>query len=43
MIVLIDKIVVVIGVGSGIGEVIVILLYEEGVKVVLVGRNKDKL
>ncbi|MFA1372472.1 SDR family oxidoreductase, partial [Staphylococcus aureus] len=31
------------GAGSGIGEAIATLLHEEGAKVVLAGRNKDKL
>ncbi|HDE3804296.1 TPA: SDR family oxidoreductase [Staphylococcus aureus] len=43
MTVLTDKIAVVTGAGSGIGEAIATLLHEEGVKVVLAGRNKDKL
>ncbi|HEH1348858.1 TPA: SDR family oxidoreductase [Staphylococcus aureus] len=43
MTVLTDKIAVVTGAGSGIGEAIATLLYEEGAKVVLAGRNKDKL
>ncbi|HCV0408426.1 TPA: SDR family oxidoreductase [Staphylococcus aureus] len=43
MTVLTDKIAVVTGAGSGIGEVIATLLHEEGAKVVLAGRNKDKL
>ncbi|HDD6715371.1 TPA: SDR family oxidoreductase [Staphylococcus aureus] len=43
MTVLTDKIAVVIGAGSGIGEAIATLLHEEGAKVVLAGRNKDKL
>ncbi|HDG5570264.1 TPA: SDR family oxidoreductase [Staphylococcus aureus] len=43
MTVLTDKIAVVTGVGSGIGEAIATLLHEEGAKVVLAGRNKDKL
>ncbi|HEA6588929.1 TPA: SDR family oxidoreductase [Staphylococcus aureus] len=43
MTVLTDKIAVVTGAGSGIGEAIATLLYEEGVKVILAGRNKDKL
>ncbi|EOD3952122.1 TPA: SDR family oxidoreductase [Staphylococcus aureus] len=43
MTVLTDKIAVVTGAGSGIGEAIVTLLHEEGVKVILAGRNKDKL
>ncbi|MDS1255958.1 oxidoreductase [Staphylococcus aureus] len=34
---------VVTGAGSGIGEAIATLLHEEGAKVVLAGRNKDKL
>ncbi|HBY1617919.1 TPA: SDR family oxidoreductase, partial [Klebsiella pneumoniae] len=38
-----DKIAVVTGAGSGIGEAIATLLHEEGAKVVLAGRNKDKL
>ncbi|HCX2152082.1 TPA: SDR family oxidoreductase [Staphylococcus aureus] len=38
-----DKIAVVTGAGSGIGEAIATLLHEEGVKVILAGRNKDKL
>ncbi|MBO8625704.1 SDR family oxidoreductase [Staphylococcus aureus] len=41
--VLTDKIAVVTGAGSGIGEAIATLLHEEGAKVVLAGRNKDKL
>ncbi|HDI6548123.1 TPA: SDR family oxidoreductase [Staphylococcus aureus] len=43
MTVLTDKIVVVTGAGSGIGEAIATLLHEEGAKVVLAGRNKEKL
>ncbi|MCQ1206793.1 SDR family oxidoreductase [Staphylococcus aureus] len=43
MTVLTDKIAVVTGAGSGIGEAIATLLHEEGTKVVLAGRNKDKL
>ncbi|EMM1348945.1 SDR family oxidoreductase [Staphylococcus aureus] len=43
MTVLTDKVAVVTGAGSGIGEVIATLLHEEGVKVILAGRNKDKL
>ncbi|HDP6138530.1 TPA: SDR family oxidoreductase [Staphylococcus aureus] len=43
MTVLTDKIAVVTGAGSGIGEAIATLLHEEGSKVVLAGRNKDKL
>ncbi|TBV53036.1 SDR family oxidoreductase [Staphylococcus aureus] len=43
MTVLTDKITVVTGAGSGIGEAIATLLHEEGAKVVLAGRNKDKL
>ncbi|HDL9792076.1 TPA: SDR family oxidoreductase [Staphylococcus aureus] len=43
MTVLKDKIAVVTGAGSGIGEAIATLLHEEGAKVVLAGRNKDKL
>ncbi|HCY7095694.1 TPA: SDR family oxidoreductase [Staphylococcus aureus] len=43
MTVLTDKIAVVTGAGSGIGEAIATLLHEEGVKVILAGRNKDKL
>ncbi|HBE7791292.1 TPA: SDR family oxidoreductase [Staphylococcus aureus] len=43
MTVLTDKVAVVTGVGSGIGEAIATLLHEEGVKVILAGRNKDKL
>lgn len=43
MTVLTDKIAVVTGAGSGIGEAIVTLLHEEGAKVVLAGRNKGKL
>ena len=43
MTVLTDKIAVVTGAGSGIGESIATLLHEEGAKVVLAGRNKDKL
>ncbi|EVU69544.1 SDR family oxidoreductase [Staphylococcus aureus] len=43
MTVLTDKIAVVTGAGSGIGEAIATLLHEEGAKVVLTGRNKDKL
>ncbi|WP_447411981.1 SDR family oxidoreductase [Staphylococcus aureus] len=43
MTVLTDKIAVVTGTGSGIGEAIATLLHEEGAKVVLAGRNKDKL
>lgn len=43
MTVLTDKIAVVTGAGSCIGEAIATLLHEEGAKVVLAGRNKDKL
>ncbi|GBW26678.1 putative short chain dehydrogenase [Staphylococcus aureus] len=43
MTVLTDKIAVVTGAGSGIGEAIATLLHEEGVKVILAARNKDKL
>lgn len=43
MTILTDKIAVVTGAGSGIGEAIATLLHEEGAKVVLAGRNKDKL
>ena len=43
MTVLTDKIAVVTGAGSGIGEAIATLLHEEGAKGVLAGRNKDKL
>ncbi|HCX0753922.1 TPA: SDR family oxidoreductase [Staphylococcus aureus] len=43
MTVLTDKVAVVTGAGSGIGEAIATLLHEEGVKVILAGRNKDKL
>ncbi|MFH6200640.1 SDR family oxidoreductase [Staphylococcus aureus] len=43
MTVLTYKIAVVTGAGSGIGEAIATLLHEEGAKVVLAGRNKDKL
>ncbi|HHB2536444.1 TPA: SDR family oxidoreductase [Staphylococcus aureus] len=43
MTVLTDKVAVVTGAGSGIGEAIATLLHEEGVKVVLAGRNKEKL
>lgn len=43
MTVLTDKIAVVTGAGSGIGEAIATWLHEEGAKVVLAGRNKDKL
>ncbi|HGZ9374106.1 TPA: SDR family oxidoreductase [Staphylococcus aureus] len=43
MTVLTDKVAVVTGAGSGIGEVIATLLHEEGAKVVLAGRNKEKL
>ncbi|HGO3336387.1 TPA: SDR family oxidoreductase [Staphylococcus aureus] len=43
MTVLTDKVAVVTGAGSGIGEAIATLLHEEGVKVILSGRNKDKL
>ncbi|WP_448583123.1 SDR family oxidoreductase [Staphylococcus aureus] len=43
MTVLTDKIAVVTGAGSGIGEAIATLLHEEGAKVVLASRNKDKL
>uniref|UniRef100_UPI002109C5A5 SDR family NAD(P)-dependent oxidoreductase n=1 Tax=Staphylococcus aureus TaxID=1280 RepID=UPI002109C5A5 len=43
MTVLTDKIAVVTGAGSGIGEAIATLLHAEGAKVVLAGRNKDKL
>ncbi|HDM8868694.1 TPA: SDR family oxidoreductase [Staphylococcus aureus] len=43
MTVLTDKKAVVTGAGSGIGEAIATLLHEEGAKVVLAGRNKEKL
>ncbi|EKK3076193.1 SDR family oxidoreductase [Staphylococcus aureus] len=43
MTVLTDKVAVVTGAGSGIGEAIATLLHEEGTKVVLAGRNKEKL
>ncbi|HDP5826664.1 TPA: SDR family oxidoreductase [Staphylococcus aureus] len=43
MTVLTDKVAVVTGAGSGIGEAIATLLHEEGVKVILAGRNKVKL
>ena len=43
MTVLTDKVAVVTGAGSGIGEAIATLLHEEGAKVLLAGRNKDKL
>lgn len=43
MTVLTDKVAVVTGAGSGIGEAVATLLHEEGVKVILAGRNKDKL
>ena len=43
MTVLTDKVAVVTGAGSGIGEAIATSLHEEGVKVILAGRNKDKL
>ncbi|ATY57922.1 TPA: SDR family oxidoreductase [Staphylococcus argenteus] len=43
MTVLTDKVAVVTGAGSGIGEAIATLLHEEGAKVVLAGRNKEKL
>ncbi|MGZ2207087.1 SDR family oxidoreductase [Staphylococcus argenteus] len=43
MTVLTDKVAVVTGAGSGIGEAIARLLHEEGAKVVLAGRNKEKL
>ncbi|HFN8260005.1 TPA: SDR family oxidoreductase [Staphylococcus aureus] len=43
MTVLTDTIAVVTGAGSGIGEAIATLLHEEGAKVVLAGRNKEKL
>ncbi|HFU9291274.1 TPA: SDR family oxidoreductase [Staphylococcus aureus] len=43
MTVLTDKVAVVTGAGNGIGEAIATLLHEEGVKVILAGRNKDKL
>ncbi|HDZ5697804.1 SDR family oxidoreductase [Staphylococcus aureus] len=43
MTVLTDKVALVTGAGSGIGEAIATLLHEEGAKVVLGGRNKDKL
>ncbi|WP_407545451.1 SDR family oxidoreductase [Staphylococcus aureus] len=43
MTVLTDKVAVVTGAGSGIGEAIATLLHEEGAKVVLEGRNKEKL
>ncbi|MCG9843579.1 SDR family oxidoreductase [Staphylococcus argenteus] len=38
-----DKVAVVTGAGSGIGEAIATLLHEEGAKVVLAGRSKEKL
>ncbi|HDH4957841.1 TPA: SDR family oxidoreductase [Staphylococcus aureus] len=43
MTVLTGKVAVVTGAGSGIGEAIATLLHEEGAKVVLAGRNKEKL
>ncbi|HFU7274704.1 TPA: SDR family oxidoreductase [Staphylococcus aureus] len=43
MTVLTDKVALVTGAGSGIGEAIATLLHEERAKVVLAGRNKDKL
>ncbi|HFQ2592038.1 SDR family oxidoreductase [Staphylococcus aureus] len=43
MTVLTDKVAVVTGAGSGIGEAIATLLHEEGAKVILASRNKDKL
>ncbi|HDI7376458.1 TPA: SDR family oxidoreductase [Staphylococcus aureus] len=43
MTVLTDKVALVTGAGSGIGGAIATLLHEEGAKVVLAGRNKDKL
>ncbi|HEB5833295.1 TPA: SDR family oxidoreductase [Staphylococcus aureus] len=43
MTVLTDKVAVVTGAGSGIGEAVATLLHEEGAKVVLAGRNKEKL
>ncbi|HCV6586494.1 TPA: SDR family oxidoreductase [Staphylococcus aureus] len=43
MTVLTDKVAVVTGAGSGIGEAIATLLHGEGAKVVLAGRNKEKL
>ncbi|HHW8735961.1 SDR family oxidoreductase [Staphylococcus aureus] len=43
MTVLTDKVAVVTGAGSGIAEAIATLLHEEGVKVILAGRHKDKL
>lgn len=43
MTVLTDKVALVTSAGSGIGEAIATLLHEEGAKVVLAGRNKDKL
>ncbi|HIE1022559.1 TPA: SDR family oxidoreductase [Staphylococcus aureus] len=43
MTVLTDKVAVVTGAGSGIGEAIATLLHEEGAKVVLAGKNKEKL
>ncbi|MDU2345104.1 MAG: SDR family oxidoreductase [Staphylococcus aureus] len=43
MTVLTDKVAVVTGASSGIGEAIATLLHEEGAKVVLAGRNKEKL
>ncbi|HEH0710798.1 TPA: SDR family oxidoreductase [Staphylococcus aureus] len=43
MTVLTDKVAVVTGAGSGIGEAMATLLHEEGAKVVLAGRNKEKL
>ncbi|EKK3159438.1 SDR family oxidoreductase [Staphylococcus aureus] len=43
MTVLTDKVAVVTGAGSGIGEAIATLLHEAGAKVVLAGRNKEKL
>ncbi len=42
MTVLTDKVAVVTGAGSGIGEAIATLLHEEGAKVVLAGRNQDQ-